>query len=514
MFYLTHRRSPSAPKRLPYHLPIIGNVRAFMKDSNALFTYAREYFGNTRQPFSLTVMGEELYIITSAEDVSAVYRNTKALDFDPFIHNVAMAFGATKTNADKMFEVPSISEKKKLLGDGEGPDRPTKSFIEQSHDNYKLQLHPGPKLDELQAAFLDRIDSYLHFDKISPRITRPSSGSDIKFVSLFDWTSEVLLDAATRAFFGDSLLDIIEPDLLDSFFVFDDDSWKLNYQYPRFAAKEMFGAKDKATAAFERYFSLPRRERPGAAWIIQMLEDDMRRLGMDNQQVASMIFMIYWVVNANAYKLAFWIVAHILHDPSLLTQLREEVAPCFPSADPSPGDATLTSLDQLFSSTPLLSSMYYESLRVYNAPMGARTVTAPCSVPSAPATILQPGKKLLMPYRQLHYDSSVWGDTIDQFEPKRFLGASGEKLRSRNTSFRPFGGGSTYCPGRFLAWREIALFAACLVQRFDIKLADEQAKFPVLDEKKPTGGMMGPVKGVKGEVLVEVKERKGMAKEF
>ena len=62
-----------------------------MKDSNNIFTNARLYFGNTRQPFSLTVMGEELYIVTSPEDVSAVYRNIKALDFDPFIHNVTMA---------------------------------------------------------------------------------------------------------------------------------------------------------------------------------------------------------------------------------------------------------------------------------------------------------------------------------------------------------------------------------------------------------------------------------------
>ena len=463
-----------------------------MKDSDGLFTYAREYLGNARQPFSLTVVGEELYIVTSSEDVSAVYRNTKALDFDPFIHNVAMAFGATRANANKMFE------------EAGGQSR---SFIEKSHDNYKLQLHPGPKLEDLQASLLNRIDSHLNFSNISSRITRPSPNPQTILVSLFDWTSEVLLDAATRAFFGDTLLDTIQPDLLESFFLFDDESWKLNYQYPRIAAQKMYSAKDKAIVAFECYFSLPRQERPGAAWIIMTLEDDMRALGMNTQQLSSMIFMVYWVVNANAYKLAFWITTHLLHDHSLLTEVRKEIAPCFSVSSDNPHLSKLTSLSSLFESTPILSSVYNEGLRMYNAPMGARTVTAPCTLPSAPAIILQPGKKLLMPYRQLHFDPNMWGPDIDHFEPKRFLGPSGEKLRSANPNFRPFGGGSTYCPGRFLAWREIALFVACLVTRFDIKLVDKDADMPVLDERKPTGGMMGPVKGDQGEVLMEVKER-------
>ena len=382
----------------------------------------------------------------------------------------------------------------------------SKSFIEQSHDNYKLQLHPGPKLDELQAAFLDRIAAHLHFDHISSRITRSSREAQTKVVSLFGWTSEVLLAVATRAFFGDTLLDKIQPDLLDSFFLFDDESWKRNYQYPRFAAKDLYAAKDKATAAFERYFSLPRSSRPEAAWIIVTLKDDMRSLGMDTQQIACTILLIYWVVNTNAYKLTFWIIAHILYDPALLVRLREEIAPCFSSRS-SLHSANLTSLAQLFESTLILSSLYHEGLRVYNAPTGARTVTSPCSLPSAPSVILQPGKKLLMPYRQLHYDSALWGKDIDTFDRTRFLGSSSAKLSSRNTGFRPFGGGSTHCPGRFLAWREIALFVACVLWRFDIKLVEGGTEFPVVDERKPTGGMLGPVEGKEGEVLLEVRER-------
>ena len=504
--FLLRHRFHSSPKPLPYYIPIIGHLRAFMKDSNGLFTQARTYFGNTRQPFSITVVGEELYIVTSPEDVSAVYKKSQALSFDPFINNVTMAFGATRANADKMLETPLRSIEGGLGTNTSDNSSRSKSFMEQSHDNYKLQLHPGHKLDELQAAFLDRIDSALQFHNISPKITRFSPSPHTKGVSLFDWTSEVLLDTATRAFFGNILLDDVQPDLLDSFFIFDDESWKLNYQYPRFAAKQMHAAKDKSIAAFERYFSLSRSSRPGAAWIITTLEDDMRALGMDTQQIASMIFLVYWAVNANAYKLTFWIIAHVLHDPTLIVLLRKEIAPCFSSSSDH-HSAKLTSLPQLFESTPLLSSLYYEGLRVYNTPVGARTVTSPCSLPSAPSTILQPGKKILMPYRQLHYNSAIWGEGINHYKPDRFFDPAGEKLKDRNKSFRPFGGGSTYCPGRFLAWRETALFVACVLWRFDIKQVDPSRGFPVVDEKKPTGGMMGPVKGKSGELLIEVRQR-------
>ena len=477
-----------------------------MKDSNKLFNYARLHFGNTRQPFSVTVLGEELYIVTSPSDISSVYKNTKALDFDPFIHNVAMAFGASKINADKMFEKMRNARGGSAEPDAKVSGNP-KSFMEQSHENYKLQLHPGPKLEELQRVFLSRVDAYLQFDGLASRIIGSSSESQAKVVSLLDWTSGVLLDASTRAFFGDTLLDAVQPNLLDNFIVFDDESWKLNYQYPRIAAKAMYDAKDESVAAFESYLSLPHEKRPGATWIITTLESDMRALGMETQQISSMIFMIYWVVNANAYKLAFWMVAHIVFDHTLLEAVRDEISSCFTPSPGGPHTDQIASLSTLFEKTSLLSSIYHESLRVYNAPMGARTVTSPCSLPSAPDIILQPGRKLLMPYRQIHFDPIAWGKDINSFDAKRFLGPWGERLKSGNTSFRPFGGGSTHCPGRFLAWREVAVFVACLIWRFDIELAHAESEFPVLDERKPSGGMMGPVKGSKGEVILKIKSR-------
>ena len=168
-----------------------------------------------------------------------------------------------------------------------------KTLAHLGEDFYRQQLYPGKELDILQKTFLQRIHDSFLWDNMSDKIIL-SSTQDTRTVSLLQWCREVLLDSATRSFFGDRLLDI-EPDLFESFFDFDDNSWKLTYHLPRFLSKEMFSAKEKATDALRRYLALPREQRPGEAWLIRTLEAEMRQLGIEVPDIASFIMMIYWV---------------------------------------------------------------------------------------------------------------------------------------------------------------------------------------------------------------------------
>lgn len=120
---------------------------------------------------------------------------------------------------------------------------------------------------------------------------------------------------------------------------------------------------------------------------------------------------------------------------------------------------------------------------------------------------LRPGRKLLMPYRQMHLDGDVWGPAAAKFDAGRFLR---DKNLSRSPSFRPFGGGNGYCPGRFLARREVFMFVATVLRRFELDLLlssnGSKPKFPNLDETTPTGGILSPVAGE--DVIVQVQSRK------
>jgi hypothetical protein len=78
-----------------------------------------------------------------------------------------------------------------------------------------------------------------------------------------------------------------------------------------------------------------------------------------------------------------------------------------------------------------------------------------------------------------------------------------DKKLAQNPSYRPFGGGVTYCPGRFLAKQEIFMALAFLLCRNDVQLAEVEGeggkaggqKFPRMDELKPGIGIIGPVAG-------------------
>jgi cholesterol 7alpha-monooxygenase len=119
--------------------------------------------------------------------------------------------------------------------------------------------------------------------------------------------------------------------------------------------------------------------------------------------------------------------------------------------------------------------------------------------------LLQPGNSILIPFHQLHTNEHVWGPTVGDFDPSRFLE---KKSLARHPSFRPFGGGTTYCPGRVIAKEQVFGFIAVLLHRFDIKLAQaegsvgEKPPFPLLNDSVPSLGINGPLSGM--DIIVDM----------
>ena len=81
-------------------------------------------------------------------------------------------------------------------------------------------LLSGEKLDTLQDNFLGIIHTSLTCDLMSSKVIL-SSHPRLRTVSLHAWTKETLLDGATKAFFGNRLIEL-EPELYENFFSFDD----------------------------------------------------------------------------------------------------------------------------------------------------------------------------------------------------------------------------------------------------------------------------------------------------
>ncbi|KUJ10947.1 cytochrome P450, partial [Mollisia scopiformis] len=433
-----------------------------------------------RTVFSITVMGAEIYVVTSPDDVLTVYKNTNTtvFDYNAQIKDILGIFGFTSRTMNLLFD------EEKFGG---------KSWMDLCHEKFKLQMHPGEKLDELQANLLSNLDHSLTFNLLSGDMIQPGSTEKEKVVSLYAWCSEVLVDAATKAFYGKALYEVA-PNLLPEFLIFDDEAWKLYSKYPEFAAKKMFRYKAKVQSAFERYVDLPKEQRQDASWLIKNIEESLVELDVtETSQLAPNLFLLHRLLNTNAYKQCFWCLAYLLHDQQLLQAVKAEIQPAFQA------DGQLN-LDYLLDNGPLINSLYEENLRLCNAPIGARQVMSKFALGGK---VLKTGNMLLMPYRQLHFNEQVFGTNATEFDAKRFLK---DKNLLRSTSYRPFGGGSTYCPGRFLAKREVLMFVALVLFRFDISLVGkdgEKAKFPRMDVTIPLGGVMGPVVG--DDIIMEVR---------
>lgn len=130
---------------------------------------------------------------------------------------------------------------------------------------------------------------------------------------------------------------------------------------------------------------------------------------------------------------------------------------------------------------------------------------------------LRPGRKLLMPYRQMHLDRDVCGPEAANFDPDRFMR---DKSLSRSSPGTPMLFGADvrsllgwerprYSPGRFPARREVFMFVATVLKRFELDVLPSsdggKPKFPGLDETTPTAGILSRVAGQ--DVILHVQPR-------
>ena len=202
------------------------------------------------------------------------------------------------------------------------------------------------------------------------------------------------------------------------------------------------------------------------------------------------------------YRLTYWILAFVTRDATLLAAIRNETAHAF--RDPS----TPPDYKNIYQSCPRLAAVYLEALRLTSGSASVRDVISPFAMHGK---TLRPGSTIMVPVRELHYNADIFGKNVDEFDANRFFGNDLEKHKW----FKPFGGGTTYCSGRFLAKRLTLVFVATLLERFSVDVVGPNEGLgkglprDEIDYVSPTFGTMRPEPG--RELFVRLAERsKGM----
>ncbi|KAF2136434.1 uncharacterized protein K452DRAFT_237538 [Aplosporella prunicola CBS 121167] len=477
-FTISPYLNPERPREAPYWIPFIGHSFSFFWNRDKTIEAGLNTFGRTHEPFALRIFCERMYIISSPADTVTIYRNSAAFSWDEYMNLLLQAFGITGRSLELAWHNPRPD----AMGFKPNPLNPqNKNLIHLTEDFYKAQLLPGDKLDHLTSRYIDVIDHTFHWKNFSGKYVL-EEGAAYKRISLKLFVRMVMTETVTRAMLGEIMFSF-EPDLVNHLMVLHDYSWAVVFNLPKVLFPKLGPALGNLSKAIRSYLNTSELDREDECWAIRSILKSQEITGMDEDSRVAMFIMIWWAAHSNTVNACFWIFSYLLFNPGLLESIREETTPAFK-------DGRLDS-SYLANECPLLDSVWSEVLRLVNGAMSVRKVVTSTKVSGK---ILESGNTVMIPFRQLHYNTNVWGSACFDFDPERFIREP--KLQS-HPSYRPFGGGISYCPGKSLAKSEVCGFVASLLQRFDISLFTRPGEppqvFPKLDDTRPSTGTTGPM---------------------
>jgi cytochrome P450 len=189
-------------------------------------------------------------------------------------------------------------------------------------------------------------------------------------------------------------------------------------------------------------------------------------------------------------------LTYMLSDYKLVDIVREETRGAFLEGSEYPD------IKYLEEKCPNLGAIWHETIRLSAYSSSVRYIIKDTKIGGK---LLRKGHRVMLPNRQLHFDKKVFGDDVYEFRHTRFID---DKNLVRTASWRPFGGGITLCPGRFIAKQAVISFIAITLQRFDIEVFGEK-NFPRMEDGSPVLGIMS--RHADDDVSIRLTPRKSKA---
>ena len=77
----------------------------------------------------------------------------------------------------------------------------------------------------------------------------------------------------------------------------------------------------------------------------------------------------------------------------------------------------------------------------------------------------------------IHHDQKLWGESVNDFWPERWLASDKSQLGQSEQNFFAFGYGPRRCPGERFGLLEVKLTLIRIFQSFTISLTSDQVRF-------------------------------------
>ncbi|QMW47793.1 hypothetical protein G4B11_011311 [Aspergillus flavus] len=477
---------------LPYWIPYLGHAVPFFRNSSALFARAKKEFRH--KLCALRIAGQDMVMVTTAAQIAAIDKDSPTFAFEPFVDLV-------------YDEIATVSRESKPLlwrtpAEGYKSLFPSAKQMTAAHTGIHLlhkQLTQPDAMHEFMTNSLVHVNNTLQWDSFYNTSVLAAT-ADVKVVSLECLCRDVIIDAQLTSFFGPRILEI-EPNIRSFLKAWDSISWKVSYRLPSFLAKHATQLRDHLIEVLVKYYAFPAEERPGSVSFVNDVYDDYKQAGIPDRDIAGIVFTILWGLNSNVNAISHWMIAHLMNNPTVVNEIREEIAPMMRALDSSPTiDGTIladVSKDPLLNSCPIMNSTFNETLRFTATGSSFRETTRDTTLDGRR---IPKGTKIIIPQRTQMMHSAAFGPDPETFDCYRFYR---NKSLLRKVEFRGFGGGTTLCSGRVVGRHQVLAYLALLFWRYDLEVIGPDQEvlgvrgkgFPRLDEAKPSLGPGKPIDG-------------------
>jgi cytochrome P450 len=466
---------PREPPLAPSSIPIIGHLVGL---SRSKFNYYVELSEQTGVPiFTMALPGQKMYVVTNPQLIQRIQKQHKILAFPP----IEAKFASTICGASK--EAQDILAKNVNGDDGEH------GLSMESYAAMRDALKPGPQLDDMNRHMIQEIAEALD-------ILQPAAG-ETKKIGMYAWLRDAITTATTRSVYG-PMNPYDDKAIADAFWEFESGLMSVLVSFlPSITARKPIAARTKVAKAFEAYYRAGGVEK-GSALAKLRYQAEINN-GIPIEDIARYEVGGSIAIMVNTAPAAFWTLYLLFSHPGLVDEIRNEIDACVETD----GNTKIVDITTLKSSCPLLLSAYQEVLRHRSMGTSVREVMEDTYLDQ---WLLKKGAMLQMPSRVIHQDPALWGDDVEEFNPRRFL-AENKQNRAKDVCFRAFGGGKTLCPGRHFATNEVLAVVAVFIARLDMKpVGDGKWEMPTSKNTNVAAVVMEP----DVDVEVEITVREGM----
>ncbi|KAL4971840.1 cytochrome P450 [Aspergillus desertorum] len=416
---------------------------------------------------------KKIYMISGEQNIQAINKPSHSISPDVFFLEVMTnVWGARKDEVTKFANDKSGRSKNPVPGHGVKPGQPR--LWHGQHHVYSEYLQRADHANALS-------DKY--YELFSDRLKKQPLG-EWQEVRLSEFFESEMAEAALVALMGSRIVKL-NPGFWPAMWEFARLAPRLMWGLPRWVNPKPWEIREQFHGMCRRYLDSAEKEfdwnGPDAdsEWEPHYGSRMARELigwaknNLSPETTAGMVATFIFGTNANSVPLSTWAMMELIADPELYKAVHEECMAAS-TVDPATGERIFN--PQKLLGMPLLQSVYIETLRLHVSINVTREVTQPITLDGH---LLTPGSLIQAPSQIGQYNEAVWaseGHPASQFWAGRNLkhenGKAEFTMAGRTTSFFPFGGGPSICPGRVFAKQEILMTIAALVTRFEIELID------------------------------------------